>query len=277
MRTFPAWRKIKTQILDAKELCKMRIKNANVDARCIFRVYEMKMIIRRYERTLDPHGFCLPMEHVFQIPDIHEVIIYGTDEEFSTCVEEVGSGLPNASAQFLEERTARISALVPFNERPDNVLSLATVWFSCGLCHQHLIHGDDMPSHLHPTPHVWSSGEIVGGATFISLIQKSWAENFKPIFSETASTIARELILDCGEDPESITLDEICSKFHRFIIYENDEPVAYNWGGTVSSTGFVGAHCPGLNPPPVRVQNSQPLRIPSVPRARRMPGVCARS
>ena len=80
------------------------------------------------------------------------------------------------------------------------------------------------------------------------------ARNFKLTFSETVSTIARELILDCGEDPESTILAEINSKFYGLSFTRMMSPLPITGGKTVSSTGFVGAHCPGLNPLPVRVQ-----------------------
>ena len=59
-------------------------------------------------------------------------------------------------------------------------------------------------------------------------------------FSKSASTVARRLILDCGEDPESITLAEINSKLHRFVFDRGAKPVARGWEDAVSSIDSVG-------------------------------------
>ena len=226
---------MEARILEAMRECKKDIEDRVLEARSISRVNEIRVVVEKYQRTLNPHDFCPRTEDVYQIPDIRKAIIDGTDEEFDTCVEEVASGLPKLTSKFLEERTAKISALVPFNERPDNVLSLAAAWFNCGWCHQYRpMHGIDMLRHQCLIP--WSPPS---GKTTTFALRRGWcAESSRFTFSQIASTIARGLILDCGEDPESITLAEMNSKFHRFVFYENDELVAHNWEETVSSALF---------------------------------------
>ena len=107
---------MEVQILDAMRRCRKEIEVKALKVRCAFRANEMGTVARKYQRTLGPHDFYLRMEDVCRIPDIHKVIIDGTDEEFSTCVEELTSKLPKLTSQILKERTAKISALLPFKD-----------------------------------------------------------------------------------------------------------------------------------------------------------------
>ena len=239
---------MEVRILDTMRTCQKEIEDRTLRARCTSRVNEVAAIVQKYRRTLGPHDFCPWSQDICNIPDIRKVIIDGTDEEFNTCTEEVTSKLPKLTSQILEGRTAKLSVLLPFGDRPDNVLLLATAWFKCSLCHLYpAIHGIDVLRHHCPL--TWSppSGKSAGEAAFSSYaLGRGWcAENSKFTFAKAESNVARELILDCGEDPESITLAEINSKFHRFVFNENDELVAHNWEETVSSIGFVSVHCCG--------------------------------
>ena len=235
---------MKVEILEAMRACKEEIErkaeDKALDARCISRVNKMRMVVQKYQRTLHPHDFFPSMEDVCRTPDIRTVIIDGTDEEFDTCVEGTTSRLPELTSQTLEERTLKLSALLEFDGRPADVLTLATVWFTCGLCNPSLMHGTDVLGHQCPIASREIPGEAIGisEATFnYHVPARCWnAETFSLRFSEAASAVARGLILDCGEDPESVTLAEINSRFHRFVFYENDELVAHNWEETVSST-----------------------------------------
>ena len=228
--------------------CKKEIEDKAQAARCISRVNKVGTVVQKYQRTLSPYDFYLRMEDVCPIPDIRKVIVNGTDEEFNTRIKEVTSELPKLTSRILEERTAKTSALLPFNDRPGGVLSLATAWFSCGLCCRYPTHGTDalIPHCLSLADH--PSKQPTGEEAFDSHVQgRGWCADtsmFK--FSETASIVARGLILECGEDPESITLAEIYSKFHRFVFYEKGELVAHNWQETVSPIGFSGAYYCGL-------------------------------
>ena len=232
-------------MLDTMHRCKKEIDDKALVARCISRVNRMEAIVDTYQRTLDPHDFCPSMGDVCRIPDIRSVIIDGTDEEFDACAEEVTTGLPKLTSKFLEERTAKLLDLLPFNERPANVLSLATVWFACELCH-YLWDGLDTLMHQCLAPGDWPSEESIGESTFERrVLSQGWCAGASEFsFSWFASTIARGLVLDCGEDPENITLAELNSKFHRFVLSKNGDLAAHSWRGTVS-TGFVGTYCRG--------------------------------
>lgn len=168
--------------------------------------------------------------------------IDGTDEEFNTCVETLG--LPKLTSLILDERTRKISALLPSDKPPDYTISLATVWFRCRSCYSYVsgagalrhrcLIGWELPS--------GKSAAVASGA--FALIQGWCPENFRLEVSKTASIIGRGLILECGEDPEVITSAEMNPKFHRFVFYENGELVARNWEETASSEQFRGVHCP---------------------------------
>jgi len=238
---------MKVRVLDAMWACKKEIDDEALKARCISRVNRIEMIVGKYRRTLDPRDFFPSMGDVSRIPDIRKAIIDGTDEEFNARAEEVTAQLPGLTSKFLEERNATLSALLPFKGRSVDVLSLATVWFACGLCHGYLMDGTDALMHQCQGPRSRPPVEPIGEATFENWVPshgwRAGSSGFK--FSTGASTIARGLILDCGEDPENITLAEINSKFHRFVSSEKDGLVVRSWRETVS-TGVVGIHGHGL-------------------------------
>ena len=229
------------------QTCRGEIEDKVLRARCLSRVSKMSTIAKKYHRTLHPHDFYLSVDDVCRFPDIRKAIIGGTDEEFNTCAEGVISGLPRLTSQSLEKRAAKISALLPSDERPDNVLSLATTWFECGSCNPSLLHGTKALGHQCHILRSWPPDGPVGEVTFDIHVGRGWcAETSKFTFSKVASAIARELIIGCGEDPESITLAEMNSKAHRFAVYENGALVARNWRETVCSTGSPGVRCRGL-------------------------------
>jgi len=180
--------------LEALQACKRGIENKVLEARCISRVNRMRVIVPKFQLTLDPHDFCPSMEDVCRTPDIRKVIIEGTDEEFNACAEGVTSRLPGLTSQLLKERTVKLSALLPFNEGPINILSLATAWFTCGLCNPTLMHGTDVLGHQCPITLRQSPEEPIGicEATFnYHVPERCWyAETSKFRFSETSSTIA---------------------------------------------------------------------------------------
>lgn len=266
-------------MLNAMRACKKEIDDNALKARCISRVNRIGTIVGNYQRTLDPHDFCPSMSDVSRIPNIRKAIIDGTDEEFNMCVEEVTAELPALSSKFLEERNATLSDLLPFKRRPAVVLSLAAVWFSCGPCHMTVMHGTEALMHQCQGLRSWPPVEPIGEATFENWVPRyGWragASGFR--FSTIASTIARGLILDCGEDPENITLAEINSKFHRFVFSGKDGLPVHSWRETVS-TGTAGMQWHELiTSHLVQSQMSQPLRAVSIPQTGRTPRICARS
>ena len=141
---------MEARVIDVMRRCKRGREDRALDTRRRLRVSRLGTIIHEYGRTLDPHDFCPSVEDICQIPDIREVIIGGTDEEFNACAKEVASGLPRLTSKVLEERAAKLSALLPFNGQLDDVLSLATVSSDCGLCGRHLTHDTDALSHRCP-------------------------------------------------------------------------------------------------------------------------------
>ena len=215
--------------------CKKEIEDKALAARCISRVDKMEDMIREYRRTLDPHDFFPSVEDVLRIPDIRKVILGGSDEEFISCANT--SVLPKLASRILEERTAKILALLPSDERQNDALSLATVWLKCGSCHS-LMDGSSAPRHQCPKSCDWFTGEP---ADIQTLKLDKWAENSRFIFSEADSKIAQGLILECGEDPRKITLAEMNSKSHRFSSYEYGRLVVRNWKDTVCFASFVRA------------------------------------
>jgi len=229
--------------------CKQEIENKTLKTRCTSRVGKMVMIVIEYERTLEPYDFCPSTEDVCRLPDIRKVIIDGTDEEFNTCAKEVTSRLPKLTSQLLKERTTKMSALLPFNGRSDSTLLLAKAWFRCGKCdNKSPMHATDALRHYCSFLWCYPYGKSIGEATLdVYMQRRRWCGDTDRLqFSGVTSAIARGLILDCGEDPESITLTEINAKFHRFFICRSNNLVAYNWRETVGSASSVDVRCSGL-------------------------------
>lgn len=238
---FSAWEDMEVRILNAMHACKQRVDAALLIDLWDLRVAKMVAVVNAYQRTFHPHDFYPSAADVCRIPDVREVSMDGTDEEFNACIEGLTSRLPELTSKLLGERTAILSALIPFDERPDNVLSLAAVWFNCESCMRHLqcslLHGLDALVHecLYAKP--------VGEVAFDTIaLRGGWHATFT--FSKLSSAIARELVLDCHEDPESITLAEMNSKLYRFIVGESDQVVC-SWKDTVSFSGLVGTRCRG--------------------------------
>ena len=234
---------MEARILDAMRECKQEIEDEALKDRCDSRVTKMNAIVTKYERTLDPHDFCASMEDVCRLPDIRKVIIDGTDEEFNACAEELTSRLPELTSHLLEERTTKMTALFPSSERPGNIFLFATGWFKCGMCYMHPMHAADALRHYCRIPWCYRPEKPVGETTLDNFAwRRSWCgETHMLQFSEVASTLARKLILECGEDPDSITLAEMDARLHRFGFYKNTELAACNWREMVSSAGFVDA------------------------------------
>ena len=260
---------MRAQVLDEMQRCKQRMEDNALKARCISRVNEMKTVIHKYRRTLHPHDFYPSMEDVGQIPDFREAIVNGTDEEFNACVEEVIVGLPELTSRILEERTAKVLALLPSDGKQNNVLSLATVWFTCGpvVYGRRFMDGTEVLQHRDLVSRSWTPGTHIGEETFDRHVmgQRWQAIKSKFSFSEAASTIARGLILDCGEDPESITSAEMDSKLYRFAVHENGRLTVNDWREAVR----VNRHLPSrvtYAHLPDRVQISHPPRALSISR-----------
>lgn len=228
--------------------CKREIEKKALEDRCISRVARVREIVGKYERTLGPYDFCLSAHEVCRVPDIRKVIIDGTDGEFDSCAEEVYLRLPILTSGFLEERTTKISALLPFKKRTEDVLSLATAWVECGSCITHPMHATDALKHYCSTAWTYPYRRPVGEATFDIRTQgRAWCGGGTKLqFSRHFSIVTRGLILDCGEDPETITWAEINTKLHRFFDHRTTDIVVYSLGEVVRHTGFVGVRCRGL-------------------------------
>ena len=92
--------KMEPQILNVMRRCKKELEDRALESRYPSRIEAMRRIIDKYRRTLSPHNPYPSMEAVCQIPDIRKAIVYGTDEEFSTCPKEVASGLPKLTFEI---------------------------------------------------------------------------------------------------------------------------------------------------------------------------------
>ena len=219
---------------------KQEIEDDALEDRCIFRLTKMKEIVKSYERTLNPHDFCPSTEDICMVPDIRKAIIDGNNEEFDTCADEVMSRLPRLTSPLLEERIAKISALLPYKKRSDNVLSLAIAWVKCGSCNASPMHATDALRHYCSIPQDYFSEKPIGEATFDAYVRgQAWCGQTATLrFSQPTSSIARGLILDCGDDSKNITWKEMDAKFHRFVRYECGNPIVQNWREMVGHTLF---------------------------------------
>ena len=240
---------MEARVLDAMRTRKQAIEHKAQKDRCISRVMRMGTIVEGHMRTHHPYDFHLLLEDVCRLPDIRRVIIDGTDEEFDTRAEEVTSRLPELTVQCLEERTAKVSALLPFEGQSGNAISLATAWVRCGSCGMRPMHATHALNHNCSIPCSDSSSEKpIAEATFdIHVPRRAWCGGATKLeFAADLFKTARELALNCGEDPGSITWAEINTMLHRLVRHNGSYPIVYAWSEMVCPTGFIGVRCCGL-------------------------------
>ena len=224
----------------------MKEKSRRVRARLVTdrsrsRVDKVKEIIDAFRFSLPhPHDFCPSIGDICWIPEVREAIVDGTDEEFQDCEADIRSRIPELTATWLEERRAVFLRLLPQESPTLEHLSLATTLFDCTKCRtsgmrieKALLHRcrDLQLRELRVRFSSKGSEDI-----FRYQICAPWNPDLsRHRYSTELAEVVRGIILECGENPDTITTREMNKKHHRFARFREDETITVmNWFQAVS-------------------------------------------
>ena len=181
------------------------------------------------------------MADVCWIPEVQKTIISGTDEEFEACEADTQARLPELAATWLEERRNFFLTLLPRDSPTIEHLSLATTIFHCTICGDCAgMHIEKAPSH---TCRRWDWDlrkshfeKTCSAEVFHDEARSPWdLERSKYRYSERLSNIISEIVLECGEDPDTITTKEMIKKHLRFAYFRTNGLVeVLSWYEVVS-------------------------------------------
>ena len=216
----------------------MREKSEELRTR--FRIDKIRRIVDSfYESLPHPHDFHPSVADICWIPEVQKTIINGTDEKFEACEADTRARLPKLSATLLEERRNFFLTLLPQDSPTVKHLSLATTMFDCEKCvgrgmriektlsHTCKSHGWDCPGEMRfknlPSKHI--------AKVFYDEARLPWDSGYSEYrYSEGLSNLAREIVLECGEDPDTITTKEMNKKHLRFVCFrENGAITVLSW------------------------------------------------
>lgn len=230
----------------------MKGESARVHARitadtCRTRVGQVKAIVELFRFSLPhPHDFYPSTADICWIPEVQKVIIDGTDQEFQHCKVDIQARISGWSTTWLEERRKVFMQLLPQDSPTVEDLSLATTMFDCERCPMHNMHIEEALLHYCYYFYDGGPGERLPN-DIISRVYRSdvgspWDSEFsKYKYSAKFATLVRKAVLECGENPETITTREMSRKHHRFAYFRPGGTInLFSWHQMVSS----GAHPP---------------------------------
>jgi len=227
----------------------MRAESEHVNARlvagrCESRIGRIRAIADSFRLSLPhPHDFSPSSADVCWIPEVRKTIVDGTDEEFQECETDLRSRIPELSAAWLEERQKVFMGLLPQDSPTLEHLSLATTLFDCVKCHRFGLRIEDALSHSchsynYGREHRETFTNAASASTFFLRTSPPWDSGFsKYEYSTKLSALVREVVVQCGEDPDTITTQEMNRKHYRFVRFGcRDGMIAViNWLEAVSS------------------------------------------
>ena len=216
--------------------------NAEFDeARRQSRVDKIEEIIHSFHSSLlHPHDFSPSEADVCWIPEVRDIIT-DTKKGMGDCVAEIQLRLPELSTTWLEERRKVFLELLPQTSPTLEHLSLATTLFDCMECPKFGMRIEDALSHRCYCSYYdkrfpkFSSNVIA--EFYCYRVHLPWNSGFaKYRYSADLSALVREIVLECGEDPDTITTKEMNRKHHRLACFgTNGEITVLSWFQAVSS------------------------------------------
>ena len=214
-------------------------------ARWVSRLEQVGEIVDTFRFSLPhPDDFHPSRADVCWRQEVREVIVDGTDQEFENCKLDIQSKISEWSATWLEERRKALLGVLPQASPTIEHLSLATTLFSCTTCswrdsvHMHI---DDALTH-HCSHCEWSGGlqEMFPNQNSRAVYRKTvgtpWNSGLgRYQYSANDAKLVRVVLLECGENPEIITTQEMNRKHHRFASFESDGKITViSWFEAVS-------------------------------------------
>lgn len=226
----------------------MRKKSASIHAKITAdqrrsRINQVEEISTLFRFSLpNPRDFYPSAADICWIPEVRKAIIDGTDKEFQDCIVDIRSRISELSATWLEERRNFFLQFLPQDPPTLQHLSLATTFFDCVKCHTFDMRIERALSHccLNREYVTQFSGES-SAQTYDYHVNPHWDSGFARYrYSAELTTVAREIILECGENPDTITTQEMSGKHHRFVRFDTNGTVGVlNWVEAVSSGALL--------------------------------------
>jgi len=218
--------------------------NARLDAkRCESRIDRVGVVVDSFRFSLPhPHDFSPTKADLCWIPEVQKTIIDGTDEEFQDCEADLRSRISELSAAWLKERRNFFLRLLPQDSPSLEHLPLMTTLFDCTKCHRlgAGLHIENALSHRcydysYRHEHRGNFTSAASASTFYSKAGNPWDSGYaKYEYSARLSALVREVVIGCGENPDTITVREMNRKHHRFACFSGSVSVL-NWSEAVSS------------------------------------------
>ena len=206
----------------------MRIKSEEVRTRS--RIDKIRRIIDSFYGSLPHHHDFRPsVADICWIPEMQKTIISGTDEEFEACEADTRARLPELSATWLEERRNFFVALLPQDSPTVEHLSLTTTIFDCKKCWDKGMRIEKALSH---TCECWGWEHLDErhfkkipskhiAKVFYDEARSPWDSGYSEYkYSEKRSHLVREIVLECGEDPDTITTKEMNKRHLRLACFQ---------------------------------------------------------
>ena len=154
------------------------------------------------------------MADVCWIPEARKAIVDGTDREFHDCEVDLKSRILQLSAGWLEERRNFFLQLLPQDSPNLEHLSLAIAFFDCVKCREPGMRIGDALSHScrsygYGGEHKTNFLSAASANAFYSARGVPWDSGFsKYEYSAKLSAIMKEVVVECGEDPDTITIQD---------------------------------------------------------------------
>ena len=232
---------------------------ARLDAqRCQSRIERVGTVFDSFRFSLPhPHDFCPSAADVRWIPEVRKAIIDGTDEEFQDCEADLRSRIPELSVSWLEERRKFFLQLLPQDSPSLEHLFLATTLFDCPHCRGSGLRIEGALSHscynyFYGREHRAGFANAASAGAFYNQAGNPWDSGIAKFqYSAELSVLVREVLIECGEDPDTITTQEMNRRHHRFACFGRDGAITVlNWSEAVSwgpfatrSRGLPASHC----------------------------------
>ena len=188
-----------------------------------------------------PHDFYPSAADICWVPEVLKALVDGTDVEFQDCIADIRSRISELSAAWLEERRKVFLQLLPQGSPTVEHLLLATTLFDCVSCHKFGMRTEAALSHhcRFPYDHKFGANlSTAGSAQFYRHdVGSPWNSGLAEYkYSAALAAITREILLECGENPDTITTQEMNGKCHRFARFDTDGTIhVLNWAEAVSS------------------------------------------
>lgn len=223
-------------------------------ARCRSRVDQVKEIASSFRFSLpDPHDFSPSTADICWIPEVRKAVVDGTDEEFHDCIVDIRSKISELSAGWFEERINFFMRLLPQDPPTQGHLSLATTLIDCTRCRKVGMHIEEALSH-HCCFH-YNDGfkaqfsNVTCAHVYYSTVGSPWNSGLAEYrYSTELASLTRDLLLECGENPNTITVREMNRRNHRFVRFDSSRITVLNWVEAVSSGAWspddVTSHLP---------------------------------